>query len=113
MLILCPPPASATGRGGNLAIATRNLNVADGAVVIVSSRNTVPNAQGAGNLEVTAKNIHLNNQGTISAETFSGQGANITLKVEDFLRLWRNSGISATAGTAEKGGNGGNISKVK
>jgi len=104
-----PPPASATGRGGNLAIATRNLNVADGARVAVSSRSTAPNAQGAGNLEVTAKNIRLNNQGTISAETFSGQGGNITLKVEDFLLLRRNSGISATAGTTQQGGNGGNI----
>lgn len=104
-----PPPASATGRGGNLAIATRNLNVADGAIVAVSSRSTAPNAQGAGNLEVTAKNIRLNNQGTISAETFSGQGGDITLKVEEFLLLRRNSQISATAGTAQQGGNGGNI----
>ncbi|MGI8503458.1 MAG: filamentous hemagglutinin N-terminal domain-containing protein [Hassallia sp.] len=104
-----PPPASATGRGGNLAIATRNLNVVDGAIVAVSSRSTAPNAQGAGNLEVTAKNIRLNNQGAISAETFSGQGGNITLQVEDFLLLRRNSQISATAGTAQKGGNGGNI----
>ncbi|GAX40408.1 filamentous hemagglutinin outer membrane protein [Tolypothrix sp. NIES-4075] len=104
-----PPPVSATGRGGNLAIATRNLNVADNAIVAVSSRSTAPNAQGAGNLEVNAKNISLNNQGAISAETFSGQGGNITLEVEDFLLLRRNSQISATAGTAQQGGNGGNI----
>jgi filamentous hemagglutinin family protein len=104
-----PPPASATGRGGNLAIATINLNVTDGAIVAVSSRSTAPNAQGAGNLEVNAKYIRLNNQGTISAETFSGQGGDITLKVEEILLLRRNSQISATAGTAQKGGNGGNI----
>ncbi|MBW4609650.1 MAG: filamentous hemagglutinin N-terminal domain-containing protein [Hassallia sp. WJT32-NPBG1] len=104
-----PPSASATGRGGNLAIATRNLNVADGAIVAVSSRSTAPNAQGAGNLEVNAKNIRLNNQGTISAETFSGQGGDITLQVEDFLLLRGNSRISATAGTTQQGGNGGNI----
>ncbi|NEU75637.1 filamentous hemagglutinin N-terminal domain-containing protein [Hassallia byssoidea VB512170] len=104
-----PPPVSATGRGGNLAIATFNLNVTDGAIVAVSSRSTAPNAQGAGNLQVNAKNIRLNNQGAISAETFSGQGGNITLQVEDFLLLRRNSQISATAGTAQQGGNGGNI----
>jgi filamentous hemagglutinin family protein len=104
-----PLPASATGRGGNLAIATRNLNVANRGIIAVSSRSTAPNAQGAGNLEINAKNIRLNNQGSISAETFSGQGGNITLQVEDFLILRRNSEISATAGTAQQGGNGGNI----
>jgi filamentous hemagglutinin family protein len=104
-----PPQAPATGRGGNLAIATTNLNVADRGIIAVSSRSTAPNAQGAGNLEINAKNIRLNNQGSISAETFSGQGGDITLQVEEILLLRRNSQISATAGTAQQGGNGGNI----
>ncbi|MCA1990827.1 MAG: filamentous hemagglutinin N-terminal domain-containing protein [Coleofasciculus sp. S288] len=63
----------------------------------------------AGNLEITADTISLNNQGELIAETFSGEGGNISLQVQDLLLMRRNSLISATAGTAPAGGNGGNI----
>ena len=53
--------------------------------------------------------MELNRQGSITAETASAQGGNITLAVNDVLVLRRNSLISATAGTAQAGGDGGNI----
>lgn len=98
-----------SGRGGNLIVKTGQLTVGDGAVLAVSSRSNNRNAQGAGSLEVTANSIRLNNRGAISAETFSGQGGDITLQVQDLLLLRGNSQISTTAGTQEQGGNGGNI----
>ena len=43
------------------------------------------------------------------AETSTGDGGNINLKVEDLLLLNNQSDISTTAGTSQAGGNGGNI----
>ncbi|PSB25001.1 beta strand repeat-containing protein [Stenomitos frigidus] len=63
---------------------------------------------GAGNITVTAPQLQLN-QGIISAESAAVDGGNINLNVRDLLILRNGSVISATAGTAEAGGNGGNI----
>ena len=66
----------------------------------------------AGNIEVTADFISLDNQGQIIAETEATEGGNITLNARDLLLLRHNSSISTTAGTDENreaGGNGGNI----
>jgi large exoprotein involved in heme utilization and adhesion len=95
----------ARGRGGNLELTADSLNVTNGAQLSVSS-----NGQGgAGNLDVTTRQLRLNNQGSIQAQTASGQGGNITLQVQDLLLLRRGSFISTTAGTAQAGGDGGNI----
>ncbi|MEH2361750.1 two-partner secretion domain-containing protein [Nostoc sp.] len=67
-------------------------------------------AANAGNIEVTARNLRIDNQGTITTETTLGNGGDITLKVKDILLLGNNSSITATAGTERAGGNGGNIS---
>ncbi|QLE54233.1 filamentous hemagglutinin N-terminal domain-containing protein [Nostoc sp. TCL26-01] len=103
------PSAPVTGKGGNLAINTRQLTIQDEARLTVSSRSENRNAQGAGTLDVKASNILLNNQGQIAATTFIGQGGNIKLAAQDFLVLRRHSTISTTAGTARAGGDGGNI----
>ncbi|BAZ24482.1 filamentous hemagglutinin family outer membrane protein [Kalymmatonema gypsitolerans NIES-4073] len=63
----------------------------------------------AGDIEVTAPQIRLDNGATFNAESASGNGGNITLRVGDLLLLRRGSFISATAGTAQQGGDGGNI----
>ncbi|MGI2903268.1 filamentous hemagglutinin N-terminal domain-containing protein [Tolypothrix sp. VBCCA 56010] len=63
----------------------------------------------AGTIEVNARSIRLDKQGTITTETTLGEGGDITLKVRDILLLRNNSSITATAGTASAGGNGGNI----
>ncbi|MDJ0800558.1 MAG: S-layer family protein [Calothrix sp. MO_167.B12] len=103
------PVTPATGKGGNLLVNTNLLTVRDGATVTVSSRTNARNAQGAGNININAQRIQLNNQGSITAETFSGEGGNITLKLQEILLLRRNNRISTTAGTTATGGDGGNI----
>ena len=96
---------SGDGRAGDLNVTTGELIVQDGARASVSG--TV--SGDAGNLSVTARSIFLDNGSSIFAETASGQGGNITLNVADLLLLRRNSQISTTAGTAQAGGDGGNI----
>lgn len=62
----------------------------------------------AGEIKVTAPAIRLDNQGTITTETTLGEGGDINLKATGIL-LRHNSSVSATAGTANASGNGGNI----
>ena len=87
---------------GNLTIKTGQLNVGDRAEVNVNSQGS----GNAGNLQVAARSIQLDNQGTLTATTKSSNGGNITLQVQDLLLLRRSSQISSTVGA---GGNGGNI----
>ncbi|MBD2002744.1 MULTISPECIES: filamentous hemagglutinin N-terminal domain-containing protein [Cyanophyceae] len=94
-----------SANAGNLKIATGQLIVRNGAQVTVSGTSSGD----AGNIEVAARSIFLDNQGAITAETASGEGGNIMLQVQDLLLLRYNSLISTTAGTAQAGGNGGNI----
>ena len=56
-------------------------------------------------MRVSARSIFLDNEGSITAATQSGEGGNITLQVDSLL-MRRNSEISASAGGT---GNGGNI----
>jgi filamentous hemagglutinin family protein len=103
------PLLPATGKGGNLSIRTGDLTIKNGATVAVSSRSTASNAQGAGTLEINAQNIQLDNQGTITANTLSGQGGDIRLQIGSVLSLRHNSSISTSAGRNLAGGDGGNI----
>jgi large exoprotein involved in heme utilization and adhesion len=97
--------ARAIGQGGKITVNTGLLSITNRAELSASSQG-----QGnAGNLEVFARQLRLDNQGSIKAQTASGQGGNITLQVQDYLLLRRSSFISTTAGTAQAGGNGGNI----
>jgi filamentous hemagglutinin family protein len=91
--------------GGKIFIFTDSLSVADKAQLSTSNIG-----QGsAGDIGVTARTVRLDTKGTIQATTFSGNGGNITLNVQDLLLLRHGSQISTTAGTAESGGDGGNI----
>lgn len=95
----------ASGRGGTIRIKTGELALQDGAQVTVNGQG----AGIAGDLEVTAQRIRLLNNGSLTAETASTTGGNITLNVGELLLLRNNSLISTTAGTAQAGGDGGNI----
>lgn len=88
---------------GNLTISTDKLIVRDGGEANVSSEGT----GNAGNLQVQANSIRLNNRGYLTPKSASGEGGNIGLSNLDLLLLRNNTEIStdATAGT----GNGGNI----
>jgi filamentous hemagglutinin family protein len=62
-----------------------------------------------GDIKVTSPKINLDNQGVINAESTSGNGGNINLEVADLLLMRRGGQISTNAGTAQQGGDGGNI----
>jgi filamentous hemagglutinin family protein len=95
-----------SGVAGDLKIDTGLLIVRDRAQVTVSSQGL----GNAGNLDITARSIELDKEGKVIAATLSGNGGNITLQVQDLLLLRNGSQISTSAGTAQKGGDGGNIS---
>lgn len=98
-----------TGEGGNLTVSTDRLIVRDGATISVSnfsSRNpNIPPGQGAaGNLNVDANLILLDNQGILTAEAAAGDRGNINLQSETiFLR--RGSAITTNAQGTATGGN--------
>ena len=102
-LLVDRPPA--TGRGGDINIRTETLTVLDGAQIGVSGQFAEVDA---GNIKIDARSVLLN-RGSIVAETASGEGGNIDLRVQEVLLLRHGSKISTTAGTAQAGGNGGNI----
>jgi filamentous hemagglutinin family protein len=97
-----------TGNAGLLSIDTGKLIVRDRGRVTVRGEGTT---QAAGNLEIIARSINLDNQGTITATTNAGNGGDILLSVKDILLLRNNSKISASAdvNSTGVGGNGGNI----
>ncbi|MFN6570717.1 filamentous hemagglutinin N-terminal domain-containing protein [Dendronalium sp. ChiSLP03b] len=94
------------GNAGSLSLTTRQL-IVDEAQVTVSAEGASANA---GNLKITAYEIHLDRGGQLLATTKSGNGGDITLELRNLLLLRNRSQISTTAGTdASGGGNGGNI----
>ncbi|WP_373529989.1 filamentous hemagglutinin N-terminal domain-containing protein [Nostoc sp.] len=62
----------------------------------------------AGDIIVTSPRVTLDDSGRLFAESASGNGGDINLQT-DLLILRRSAQISTTAGTAEAGGDGGNI----
>jgi filamentous hemagglutinin family protein len=95
----------AIGDGGQIEIDTPRLIIRDRGRLTANSSG----AGKAGNLTVNAKTIELRDGGTISTQTLSGQGGTILLKPTDYLLMSGNSQISTTAGTAQQGGDGGNV----
>ncbi|MBW4510439.1 MAG: filamentous hemagglutinin N-terminal domain-containing protein [Scytonematopsis contorta HA4267-MV1] len=94
------------GFTGDLKITTGELIIQNSAEVGV---NSTLGSQKAGNLEIVASSILLDNKATLNARARSVEGGNIMLQVQDLLLLRRNSQISATAGITQDAGNGGNI----
>jgi filamentous hemagglutinin family protein len=121
----------ASGPGGSIAIAADTLTVQDTAQISVGSFGS----GAAGNLNITANAVRLNNVGRLTATTTSDGGGNITLtantlalensritassdrgdggnllfNLRDGLLLRNGSLISTAAGTVGTGGNGGDI----
>lgn len=77
----------AQGQGGSIEINPPQLLVQNGAEVTVSSTSTAINAKGAGNVNITAQTIRLDDQAAITATTASGNGGKITLNDLDLLLL--------------------------
>ena len=61
-----------------------------------------------GDIFVTSDFLNLFNS-AIATETFSSDGGNISLDIGDRLFLERGSNVTATAGLAQRAGNGGNV----
>ncbi|MEC4813241.1 MAG: filamentous hemagglutinin N-terminal domain-containing protein [Scytonema sp. PMC 1069.18] len=93
------------GNAGNITVNTGQFRVFDGAIVSASSDGT----GNAGNITLQASTLTLDNKASISAQTASSQGGNINLQLGRLLLLRRGSQISTSAGTAQAGGDGGNI----
>jgi filamentous hemagglutinin family protein len=95
------------------ARAAQNSGVA--LFAIPQSRLSVRSEAGgaAGNIIIgelgTTPRLELNDGGQITAESASVDGGNIVINLNDLLLLRNGSQISTTAGTAQAGGNGGNI----
>ena len=96
-----------SGDGGNLTVFTDRLIIEDGATIGVSnfqSLNLVPPGRGAaGNLEINANSIDLNN-GIISAANANGIGGNLEINANS-VNLDNNSSINAftTSATGQGG----------
>ena len=96
---------TASGRGGDINVNTKDFNIVDGAGISVSGEGV----GNAGNIDIEAVRLFLENS-SITAQSVSGEGGNINLSILESLILRNNSTISTRAGTESSGGgNGGNI----
>jgi large exoprotein involved in heme utilization and adhesion len=101
------------GDGGNLTVTTGRLIIKNGAAITVNSqarKNVIyvgdaNNLGKAGDLNVIADSIFLDNKGKLTSNSESGEGGNITLQVRNLLLLRHNSQISTNAGGDKTGGN--------
>ncbi|MEL7035107.1 MAG: filamentous hemagglutinin N-terminal domain-containing protein [Cyanobacteria bacterium J06592_8] len=83
---------SAIGEGGTVDVNTQQLTVREGANITVSSQGE----GNPGNLQVNVTDrLRLDTQGSLTAESATGQGGNIGIRSRD-MRLRRQSEISAT-----------------
>ncbi|MFM2062678.1 MAG: hypothetical protein RLZZ507_2348 [Cyanobacteriota bacterium] len=95
-----------SAQAGNINLNIRDRINLDGARIAVNSQG---GGQG-GDISITAGLLSLDNQALITAATDNSQGGNINLlAISDLLLLRNNSEITATAGTAQAAGDGGNI----
>lgn len=92
-------PPQLTGASGDVTINTQKLSVIDGGLVNVRNDGS----GNAGQIQVNARSINLNDNGGITAATAAGEGGNISLRSEN-LQLG-NSAITASAGGNSNGGN--------
>jgi filamentous hemagglutinin family protein len=101
-----------SGRGGNINLTINGgLTMRDNSKISVSSevRNSNIQPGRAGDIDIQANLVQLDNRSRIIAETASGDGGNIELRLQDLLLLRRNAEISTSAGLNRGGGDGGNI----
>jgi filamentous hemagglutinin family protein len=95
-------PDKPQGESGSVTLNTERLTVREGGLISVRNDGT----GNAGEININAPLISLENVGSISASTQSGEGGNIGINSFD-IRLTNGSEMSATAGGT---GNSGNIS---
>ncbi|MEG4200677.1 S-layer family protein [Microcoleus sp. Pol12A5] len=91
---------NATANAGSLNLNVNQLRLRDGATVNVQALGMGQ----AGNINVVADSIALENKASINASTDSGGGGNVNIRAQD-IQLRRGSRITTDAGISE----GGNI----
>ncbi|MDJ0715509.1 MAG: hypothetical protein QNJ54_14985, partial [Prochloraceae cyanobacterium] len=99
---------SQLGKIGNIEITANTVNLIDGGKITVESqspRQPLSNNQ----ITINAGRINLDRGASITTEAKASQGANITINLDDRLVFRRNSSISATSGSTEVNGSGGDI----
>lgn len=90
---------------GGINIIANNISLNNEGNISVDS-----NGSGvSGNITIQGSRLLMNNSSSISATSSRTDGGNITLKLTDFLFMQGQSLISASAGTPETPGDGGNI----
>ncbi len=99
--------ASTAGMGdaGDVIIVLTDQALLDNGGIFVSSDSDSQ----AGEINLTASNLLLDDNSVLSAESATVDGGNIFLTLDELLLLRNNSLITATAGTAQGAGDGGNI----
>lgn len=104
--LFAPTGDNASGNGGTIIIDPETVEIRDGATIEVNSEGT---GRG-GEIKLISGSLLLDN-GSIAAESASGAGGDITLTIlnEQPLFLGQGSFISASAGTVDGPGQGGNI----
>ncbi|MBC1221584.1 filamentous hemagglutinin N-terminal domain-containing protein [Nostoc sp. UCD121] len=96
----------ANGKGGDIDIATNNLDIRDDAQIISGSLGTGD----AGNIKINANVLKIIGKlSAIASSTNAGNGGDINLNIADLLLLRDGAFISTTAGRSQAGGDGGNI----
>ncbi|MBE8965033.1 filamentous hemagglutinin N-terminal domain-containing protein [Nostocales cyanobacterium LEGE 12452] len=106
----------AGGKAGEMTLNTGKLIIQDGAQVITDSNGKFELIEGslkflpatgeAGDLNVNADSILLDNQGSLTSSSELGRGGNILLHLRDLLLMRRESKITTNA---KGNGDGGNI----
>lgn len=93
-----------SGNGGNIDIETTNITLSN------TSRITTETfgAGNAGEIDIAGSILTVESDGLISTQGITGNAGTIALNLNDLLVL-NNGAISATSGSAEFPGNGGNI----
>jgi large exoprotein involved in heme utilization and adhesion len=98
-----------SGRGGTVRVNTDQLSIRDGATISASNfsssnPDTPPGQGAAGNIQIAAREIQLNNHATITTSSAVGRGGNIYLQSQA-LRMGEQSRISTNSQGQEPGGN--------
>jgi filamentous hemagglutinin family protein len=101
------------GSAGNIWVQARDsITVTNGKIlsgVAQGARDDTGRIGEDGSINLTTGSLFLTDRGVVDAKTLSGNAGNINLQVRDLLLMRDNSQISASAGTIEARGDGGNI----
>ena len=86
---------------GSVNITTDKINIRDRAEINVSNQGSGD----SGNLNITASNLFIDNNGSLKADVNGGEKGNINLNIDELTLLRRGSFIETNATGTSEGGN--------